>query len=446
VPTAYSRVTVVNGARRVDLALPSALPLSEVMPQLLDYCAPDSPPDRPAGWALARLGGTAIGLTATLADAGVTDGDVLELRAGQDAVRPAYVEDVRDVLEDTMDETARQWQPATTVGFGLATAGIGMAAAALLPQARAPGSAGALVTAVLVAGLLVLAGWWATRRGHPRVAQLVVAAAASWGGVAGWLVASYPAWPPAAALGSALAGGLVVAGAARAVTPVATAHLAVLSLLGVAGAGVGLTALAGADPLAGVRVAAVAAVLLVGVLPRVSLTAGGLASADYRVRNHGLVAGDELASRIEQSNALLYGGLLGAALVGVTGAVLLAGSGSTWDRLLGIAVGVALLLRSRVFSRTAQILPLRVAGLVTLAVHTGQAVQEAPAVRPWAVAIAAAAATGVVVLSAVPLSDVARARVKQLLNRAEFVVIVGMVALAAAALGLFVWVDGLAPG
>jgi hypothetical protein len=302
------------------------------------------------------------------------------------------------------------------------------------------------VDAILVAALLVLVGWWAARRGHPLAAQLVVGVAALWGGVAGWLAATWPDWPPAAGMGSALAGALLVAGVARAVTPVATGHLAVLSLLGAAGAGVGLTALAGADPLAGVRVAVVAVVLLVGVLPRVSLTVGGLASADYRVRNHRLVAGGELAGRIEQSNALLYGGLVGTSLVGVGGGVLLAGSGSSWDRLLGAAVGVALLLRSRVFSRTAQILPLRIAGLLVLAVHTGQAVQESAAVRPWAVAIAAAAAAALVVLSTVPLSDVARARVKQLLNRAESVMVVGVVALAAAALGLFVWVDGLVPG
>jgi hypothetical protein len=121
VPTTYSRVTVVNGVRRVDLALPSALPLSEVMPQLLGYCAPDSPPDKPAGWTLVRLGGGALNLSSTLADSGITDGDVLELRTTYDTIHPAYVEDVRDVLEDTMDEAARRWEPGTTVGFALVT-------------------------------------------------------------------------------------------------------------------------------------------------------------------------------------------------------------------------------------------------------------------------------------------------------------------------------------
>lgn len=445
-PTAYSRVTVVNGARRVDLALPSALPLSDVLPQLLGYCAPESRADRPAGWTLARLGGGALSLDNTLADSGITDGDILELRTGPDTVHPAYVEDVRDVVEDSMDESARPWRPRTTVGFALTAGGAGLALAALLPAAREPRAVGAVVAALLVAALLVAAGWWAGRRDQPRVGMLLVAVAAVWGGVAGWLLASFPEWPPGAAAGAALATAALVAAVARALTPVATAHLAGLGLLAAAGAGVGATALAGADLLAGVRVAAVAAVLVVGVLPRVSLTVGGLASADYRVRNQGLVTAGELTRRVTQSSALLYGGVLGAAVIGAASGVLLAASSSTWDRLLGVAVGVALLLRSRVFSRVPQILPLRIAGLLVLAVAAALAVDRVPELRPWWVALAAAVLTGAVVVSAVPLSEVARARVKQLLNRAELLAVVAVVVLAAAALGGFDWVDQMAPG
>lgn len=180
-PTAYSRVTVVNGARRVDLALPSALPLSDVLPQLLGYCAPESRADRPAGWTLARLGGGALSLDNTLADSGITDGDILELRTGPDTVHPAYVEDVRDVVEDSMDESARPWRPRTTVGFALTAGGAGLALAALLPAAREPRAVGAVVAALLVAALLVAAGWWAGRRDQPRVGMLLVAVAAVWG-------------------------------------------------------------------------------------------------------------------------------------------------------------------------------------------------------------------------------------------------------------------------
>lgn len=444
-PTAYSRVTVVNGGRRVDLALPSALPLSEVLPQLLGYCAPDSPPDRPVGWTLARLGGSSLSLSNTLAEAGVTDGEVLELRTDRDQVHPAYVEDVRDVLEDRMDQTARPWQPATTIAFSLAAGGVGLALAVGLPQVWIAQSVPALITAVAVAALLLAAGWWAGRLGQPPVAWLLIAVAAGWGAVAGWLAATFPDWPAAAMVGSALVGALLVCAIARALTPAATAHVATVSLLAGAGIAVGVTALAGVDPLGAVRVIAVAAVVAVGVLPRVSLTVGGLASADYRVRNHGLITGAELARRIEQSGALLYGGLVGVSIAGVASGVLLAMTGSIWDRLLGTVVGLVLVLRSRVFSRIPQILPLRIAGLAVVVVHGVQAAQQLPELVAWVVPIGAVAVALVAAISAVPLSDVARARVKQLLNRVELVLVVAVVTLAVAALGGFAWVAQFSP-
>lgn len=446
VPTTYSRVTVVNGSRRVDLALPSALPLADVLPQLLSYCAPEPASTQPDAWTLARLGGSGLSLSTTLAEAGITDGDVLELRTSQDGIHPAYVEDVRDALEDAMDETARRWEPATTVAFGLTVSSIGLALAVLLPQVWMPREVGPLITAVLLAGLLGAGAGWADQRGLPRVAQLVLAAAALWGAVAGWLAASWPAWPAPTAAAAAGVAALLVTALVRLATPVATAQLAGLSLVGAAGLVVGAISLAGGDPLVGVRLAAVAAVLVVGVLPRVSLTIGGLASADYRVRNHGLVTSEELTVRIERSNALLSGSLVGAAALGLGGGGLLAASDLVWDHLLGVVVGIALLLRSRVFSRIWQILPLRVAGLAVLVIHAVVAGQAWPPLRPWLVPLAAVLAAGLVAVSAVPLSDVARARVKQLLNRAELVAVVAVVALAAAALGVFVWVDEFTMG
>ncbi len=40
--TAYSRVTVVTADRTIDLALPNALPLADVLPQVMRYAAPDN--------------------------------------------------------------------------------------------------------------------------------------------------------------------------------------------------------------------------------------------------------------------------------------------------------------------------------------------------------------------------------------------------------------------
>jgi len=181
-------------------------------------------------------------------------------------------------------------------------------------------------------------------------------------------------------------------------------------------------------------------VLLVGVLPRTSLTVGGLAGADYRVRNFGLVTADELAARIRQSTALLHGGIAGVSVAGLAVGLVLTAGTSTWDRLLGLCVGLALVLRSRVFSRVPHILPLRAAGLVVLVAQALRAMREGPGAGPGLVVLAALLATVLVVLSAVPLSDVARARFKQVLNVAEMAVVVALVAMAAGALGIYHWV------
>jgi type VII secretion integral membrane protein EccD len=460
VPTAYSRVTLVNGDRRVDLALPGALPLADVMPQLLHFCAPDERPEQPAAWTLGRVGGPNLSLAQSLRDASVLDGEVLELRSPATVTYPAYVEDVRDAVEDAVDEAGKHWRPATTVAFSLVVSAALAAAAVLLPEAREPGSGAALALAVAVAALGVLAGWWASRTaswagrgreassepassGNTLIAQAVLGTGVLWGGVAGWLTSTLgqPAgadgWPES--LAAALAGALVVALLARVLTTLATALATAVTVLCAAGLPAGLLASTGSGWLDAVRVDAMLAVLVVGVLPRVSLTVGGLASDDFRVRNFGLVTGEQLAARIKQSSALLTGGIAGIAIVGVATGLVLTSSDHGWDRPLGLAIGLALVLRSRVFSRIPHIVPLRVAGIVVLAAQGLRAVRED---LPGVSLVAAVAMVCVVVVaaSAVPLSEVARARVRQLLHLAEMGVVVAMVAVAGGALGGYDWI------
>jgi type VII secretion integral membrane protein EccD len=433
-PTAYSRVTLVNGVRQVDLAVPGAVPLADVLPQLVRYCAPAERPEEPTAWTLGRLGGPDLSLTTTLRDADVADGEVLELRSPALVTRPAYVEDVRDAVDDAVDESGRRWTPSTTAGFALAAASALLAAAALLPQARQPGDAGAAGIAAGIAALCILGTGWAGRRGHTYAVHAALATAVLWGGLGGWLLATTRHWPWPAGLATALVGGLVVAALGRVVTVAATGYLAGAAMLAGAGLPLGALALTGHDWISAVRLDAVLAVLVVGVLARVSLTVGGLAGEDYRVRRGGVVTAEALGARIRQSTALLYGGLGATCLTGLVAGLVLTMGDTLWDRLLGLAVGLGLVLRSRVYSRVPQIVPLRAAGIAVLAA------QGLTVAQRWPVAAAALAATMLVAASAVPLSDVARARVKQLLNLAEMAVVVAMIALAAGALGGYDWV------
>lgn len=442
-PTAYSRVTVVNGARRVDLALPRALPISDVVPQLLRFCAPAEKPERPAAWTLGRVGGANLALAQSLGDAGVIDGEVLELRSAEAAPRPAYVEDVRDAIEDAVDSSGGQWRTHTTRDFVLIVAAVGAAATVALPFTRQPDDPAAIASGALLAALAVVAGWWGARRGHTVPAQLVLAAGCLWGGVAGWLAATTLGWTSTATLGAGVAVALLVAVVARVATPQATPHLSGLAVLA-AGAGIvagtaaalDVGAASVSDGMAPYRVVGVLAILMIGVLPRVSVSVGGLATADYRVRKATLITHEELTERVRQSTALLFGAVLGAAAVGGAAGVMLSRADSVWDRLLGLTVGLTLLLRSRVFSRILQMVPLRVAGCVVLATQIVEA-SSVEAVRPWFAVLVGVGAAGLVALSAVNLSDITRARVKRVLNWTESVIVIAMIALAAAGLGLY---------
>jgi type VII secretion integral membrane protein EccD len=441
VHTAYSRVTLVSGARRVDLALPGALPLADVMPQVLRYCDPAEVPESPAAWSLGRVGGPDIPLARSLRDEDVADGEVLELRAPTATVHPAYVEDVRDAVEDAVDAAGREWTQRATIGFALGAAVVAAVALLALPELRRPRDPAALALAVALTASAVPAAWWATRRDQVPMARALVAVAAAWGAAAGWLSAAYQHADAVPALGAAVLGATLATVAARLVTPLAIGQLAVLVALAVAVVPGAALVLAGGHPSSAVRVAAVGAVLVVGVLPRLSLTIGGLAGDDYRVRTFGLVSDERLAARIRQSNALLQGTILGVAAVGGGAAALLVVTGDRWDRWLAALVGLALVLRSRVFSRVPHVVPLRAVGLAVLAAQGFLVVREAWPAAGAALAVPVCAAAVVLVAAgAIRLSEVTRARVKQSLNIAEAVTVVAMTATAAGALGSYDWI------
>jgi type VII secretion integral membrane protein EccD len=434
VTTSYSRVTVAHGTRTVDLAMPSALPLAEILPQVLNLCLPDETGEQPQAWVLGRPGEQSLGLDRSLGDAGIHDGDVLELRRRTDSPSPAYVEDVRDAVEDAVDGSSRHWNATTTLGFVVATGAVALAGAALLPEVRQPRDPAALTAAAVVATALVPGAWWLTQRVHPALLRLVIAVACLWGGLTGWLAASPADDGPLRWLAAAAAV-LLVAATMRSVTAVAAPHLAAATVLAVAAAGGAL--LARTDPYDAARVLAVAAMTTVGALPRASLTVGGLAAADYRVRNALLLSQEALVNRIRQSSWLLTGALAALAALGGVAGVGLAYQPTAWDRLLALAVGLGLLLRSRLFSRIAHVLPLRLAGVTVVAALALRHGTPLDILAPWFAVVTLLVVVVVAGISALPLSDITHARVKQLLNWFEYVVVIAMVVLAAGALGVY---------
>jgi hypothetical protein len=317
---------------------------------------------------------------------------------------------------------------------------LGMAGGpAMALTAPAPGSvAGLPAAAVAVAGCVV-AAWWATRRRDREAAYALTATACLWGGAAGARLAVWWELPAGPALALAVAGVLAAAAAARLVTRHAAGHLAAAAVL----AAVAAAPAVGAASQAGVRAAAPLLVLAIGIVPRLALTAGGLGLADYRVRHGGQLPPAAVAERLRRSEVLLTGTLAGVAVAAAGLGLVLVTAPGAWDRWLGALIGLTLLLRSRVFSGLTHVIPIRVAGALVLAVQLGWLANQSPAISGWLPALAVAALLGMVSVSAVALSDISRARVKQLLDAAEVVAVAAMLPVAAGALGWYRFAAGI---
>lgn len=448
--TAYSRVTVVSSQRAIDLALPSALPIADMMAQVMRYADPGANDGSPGSWTLGRIGGPSLQLTHTLEEAGILDGDVLELRAADADVSPARVEDVRDAVEDSVDAAGGVWTTATTRSFAILGGSAALACAGVV--AWLSGRLGVPATlegldsvgsAAAAAVVLLFATWWGSRFARDLDAQVAAGVALEWAALVGLAVGREAELSRGLTVVAAGVLTAVAAGLARLLTPAATGHAAFGGVMLVAGIIQGVCDISASAADQASRALPVAAVLAVGVVPRVSLAVGGLASADYRVRHVGRLDQETLRVRYRASNALLIGAVLALTVVAVWGAVELLDGDRPWDRTLALAVAVGLVLRSRVFSRTQHLVALRVGGAVVAAYAAARLAVERTETAGWIVAGAAVVVALGLGLASLPMSDISRARVKRILNAVEFVVVVVMVVLLLGAAGVYDKLGGL---
>ncbi|HEY8456265.1 MAG TPA: type VII secretion integral membrane protein EccD [Actinopolymorphaceae bacterium] len=107
------RVTVVAPRTRMDLALPTDTPLSDLLPTLLRHAGED--PEDPAflrgGWVLQRLGEQPFDPSLALSGLGIRDGDILHLRHRETALPEFTFDDVADAISVATRERRAAWQP-----------------------------------------------------------------------------------------------------------------------------------------------------------------------------------------------------------------------------------------------------------------------------------------------------------------------------------------------
>ncbi len=182
------RVTVASGTRRVDLVLPGAVPVAELVPELARSVGLLDSGTVYGGYRLVTSEGRELASDAGLIMQGVEDGGLLTVSAGVDDESPRVYDDIVEAMTDVVERDLRPWEPAAGRRTALTAAGLLMAlgAVALFIQDSTLASvAAAAVALALVTGAIVL-----SRAQHePEAAVAVAWMGALYAAVSGFMLA-----------------------------------------------------------------------------------------------------------------------------------------------------------------------------------------------------------------------------------------------------------------
>ena len=167
------RVTVASGTRRVDLVLPGAVPVAELVPELARSVGLLDGATVYGGYRLVTSDGRELATDAGVIMQGVEDGGHLTVAAGADQPPPRVYDDVVEAMTDVVETELRPWEPATGRRTALVGAALLLAlgvAALLVEGGWLAGVAAAVGSALLVTGAVVL-----SRSQHEHEAAVAVA-------------------------------------------------------------------------------------------------------------------------------------------------------------------------------------------------------------------------------------------------------------------------------
>ncbi|MDE9367034.1 type VII secretion integral membrane protein EccD [Luteipulveratus sp. YIM 133132] len=427
--TPYLRATVLGAGRNADLVLPADQPVAHLVPQLLDVLRESVPVGRVE---LVTETGRTLDPEQPLRDAGLRDGVRLRVVASHEVPPAPAVYDMVDAVESATPRGAWTEQgragALALVGSALLAAGAALAASAV--ERTAATMLLGVVALLACAGATVVApsrvravAWTLTGLG------LVCAAAA----VA--LLDAEPVWRCAAAVGAALVVTCAVGACARRILIGLTGAGALVLLSGMAA----VTWLLTGSALETGAVTSVAALLLLGLLPRLALAQSGVFGVDTQVTRGELVLERAAHARVAEAHWMLLGGVV------LTSAVLAVSTGTSarssdlqpWPTALTLLVSLAYALRGRHFPLTAERTAVWVAAGVGPVALMVAAVDDRPS---WAWALAALlalAGIGVLTASVVHLADHLAAQLRRTASRVESVTVLVAVPVLVGVFGVY---------
>ena len=107
------RVTVASGTRRVDLVLPGAVPVAELVPELARSVGLLDAATVYGGYRLVTDEGRELAGDTGLIIQGIEDGGLLTVTAGVDDPSPRVYDDVVEAMTDVVERDLKPWEPAS---------------------------------------------------------------------------------------------------------------------------------------------------------------------------------------------------------------------------------------------------------------------------------------------------------------------------------------------
>jgi type VII secretion integral membrane protein EccD len=442
VPGRFSTVTVVGPHTTRDLALPDDLPAAELLPELLRHTGGEVG-DGAVSWAVSTPDGTTLDAEETLGDKDIADGSVLLVHDATASALPDTLEDVRDGVEDAVDDTRIRWEPATGRLLAVATAGLLVAASAF-----SPGSGDSLMlTGGIVCLLAVLMAWWSTRQ-DPLLTHLALIGGCLWAGRIGYtavemLAPDGSAQFPTRALG-ALAAALILAVVARAGASLATVYAVGLGVvLGLGGLAWSLWTDTGLAPVRVAALAALAAIFAFALAPRIAMFSAGMFSLDRIVRGGERTGDKTLRDHLDRTDARITGAVFGLAAVAGAASALLSAQDELWAHVMGTGTAVALLTRTRIFELVRHVAPVRLIGMAATAWTAWNWLTPIDTLMQWLPALGVLSGLIYVSIASISRSSVSAAWWRRVIGITEIVLVAGLVVCAGELLGLYAMVAGI---
>ncbi|MGY4712624.1 type VII secretion integral membrane protein EccD [Mycolicibacterium sp. CBM1] len=451
------RVAVLARGRITDVALPTELPLREILPavqRLVAHHEFDDPAAGPTPVTLAPIGGAPFSTDATLDTVGVVDGDLLALQAVPDGpAAPGVVEDVADAAVIFSAARRRPWGP-DRIRLGaraaLALFVVALSSVAIVHRSTTGGFAGLYAVAALA--LLTALGGSLLRARSASIATELCAMALVPIGCAFWLAvpgtpspehvmlagAAIAAWSVIVLLQSEDAVGFFTATAVIGTGALLIAAAATLWTLPPTTVGCGLLVLALLVTLSAPQLAATWARLPLPVIP----APGDPTPASPPAR---ILA--DLPRRVRRGEAHQSGLIAGGVMLAVAGSLYVAArpeAPGVWGWYLVVASAAAAALRARVWdTAVCKAWLLAQPALVATGMLVIFTVEQRFVAALWALAVLGALTTAWLVVAANPAIAVAERYslpVRRLVGFLAAALDASLIPVMAYLVGLFGWI------